>query len=160
MKLDWKKILITILQALLVLLGGAGGGAAIASQYSTAEPQAFAAVNPIKPEKKGADFAVVVYYATKAPRGIPGPVCYAETTQFTLRSDVADLSNYSLKRLETQAFRILNAAISNFCESYYIHIAVGGAMPYGFYGDLYPIVRYDGSAEAISPPITKETPMR
>lgn len=148
--MDWTKLkpfLVKVLQFLLVLLTGAGGGAAY-NAAQPAQPKAFAAAPT---PKRGADYAVIVNFGLKNKRGLPGPVCYSETVVFTLRSDIADLSYLPLKKIDREVNTLMGAAFSNLCDDKQLTVSMGGAMPYGYYGDLYPVIRWDGSPEAINP---------
>ena len=143
-----KPLLIKLLQFLLLVLGAGGAATVGVKQFAAPAPQTIvAAPTP----KGGADYAIIVNFGLKNRRGLPGPTCYSETVVFTLRSDVQDFRYFQMKIVDRKVKTLLNAAFDNICADKVISISAGGAMPYGFYGDLYPIIRWDGSPEAINP---------
>lgn len=139
MKFDWKKLLGQVLR--IVIAAVIGGTAATAVVSNNAAPSFLIAdgvtEKAIKiPEKKGNDYALTVSYDIAQQPGVPGQRCIQQIATITLRGGIG---NY--KVLETKAQSLIVTAFgSKLCPESPIYVTVGGAMPYGYYGDKFAVI--------------------
>lgn len=142
-QLDWKKILGQILR--IVIAAALGGTAATAVVSNNAVPS-FLVADPQKqpietsafkvPIAKGNDYALTVSYDIANAPGLPGQKCIQQIATITLRGGIG---NY--KQVEQKARDLITAAFgSKLCPEALIYVSVGGAVPYGYYGDRFAVI--------------------
>lgn len=142
-QLDWKKILLQVLG--VVFTAFTTGSIAVATVANNAVPS-FLVADPQKqpietsafkaPIAKGNDYALTVSYDIANAPGLPGQKCIQQIATITLRGGIG---NY--KQVEQKARDLITAAFgSKLCPEAPIYVSIGGAVPYGYYGDRFAVI--------------------